>query len=220
MKMNNKKGFTLIELLIVVAIIAILAAIAIPQFAQYRMRGFNGAATADIRNAKTAEEAMFADFQGYGKSQGGPAAANWIKSDAAAGGTGAGELLAGAVPSASASVAGALVTGPRAPDGLAVGIGLGLSNGVNLFANSAAPVAPAVTSPSYIMYSKHTQGNREFEAETESTAVMYVQNDAWPGFALATDGTPATGATTPTTAQDITSATDGGGLPIKTWSPL
>jgi prepilin-type N-terminal cleavage/methylation domain-containing protein len=69
MKMN-KKGFTLIELLIVVAIIAILAAIAIPQFSQYRIKGYNGAATSDIRNARTAEEALFADYQGYGDDGG------------------------------------------------------------------------------------------------------------------------------------------------------
>jgi len=65
---KNKKGFTLIELLIVVAIIAILAAIAIPQFGQYRIKGYNAAASSDIRNAKTAEEALFADFQAYGSS--------------------------------------------------------------------------------------------------------------------------------------------------------
>jgi prepilin-type N-terminal cleavage/methylation domain-containing protein len=67
---KNKKGFTLIELLIVVAIIAILAAIAIPQFAQYRIKGYNAAASSDIRNAKTAEEALFADFQAYGDTGG------------------------------------------------------------------------------------------------------------------------------------------------------
>jgi prepilin-type N-terminal cleavage/methylation domain-containing protein len=76
---KNQKGFTLIELLIVVAIIAILAAIAIPQFSAYRKRGYNAAANSDLRNIRTSEEAMFADFQDYGTSRtdntyGGPGA--------------------------------------------------------------------------------------------------------------------------------------------------
>jgi prepilin-type N-terminal cleavage/methylation domain-containing protein len=70
MKIKKKKGFTLIELLIVVAIIAILAAIAIPQFAAYRIKGYNAAASSDIRNGKTAEEALYADFQAYGSTAG------------------------------------------------------------------------------------------------------------------------------------------------------
>jgi type IV pilus assembly protein PilA len=64
-KLRSKKGFTLIELLIVVAIIGILAAVAIPQFSAYRIKGFNSAATSDIRNFKTQMESDFADKQAY-----------------------------------------------------------------------------------------------------------------------------------------------------------
>lgn len=64
-KIRNRKGFTLIELLIVVAIIGILAAIAIPQFSSYRAKAYNSAAQSDLKNAKTALEAFFADNQKY-----------------------------------------------------------------------------------------------------------------------------------------------------------
>lgn len=63
--MKKESGFTLIELLVVIAIIGILAAIAIPQFAEYRQRGFDARAKSDLRNVATAEEAYFADEEAY-----------------------------------------------------------------------------------------------------------------------------------------------------------
>ena len=42
--------------MIVIAIIGILAAIAIPQFSAYRVRSYNSASNADLRNAATAQE--------------------------------------------------------------------------------------------------------------------------------------------------------------------
>jgi type IV pilus assembly protein PilA len=59
-KGRRDRGFTLIELMIVIAIIAILAVMALPQLTQYRQRGYDAAAKADVRNAYTAAQALLA----------------------------------------------------------------------------------------------------------------------------------------------------------------
>ena len=58
-------GFTLLELLVIMALIAILIGIAIPQYSDYRKRGFDIRAASDLKNVATAEEAYFIDFETY-----------------------------------------------------------------------------------------------------------------------------------------------------------
>lgn len=62
---KHQQGFTLIELLIVIAIIGILAGIAIPSFIIYRSSGFAAQVISDVKNASTAEEAVYLDTNGY-----------------------------------------------------------------------------------------------------------------------------------------------------------
>lgn len=62
---RTESAFTLIELMITMTIVAILSAVAIPQFNDYRARGFDVRALSDLRNVAIAEEAYFLDEEEY-----------------------------------------------------------------------------------------------------------------------------------------------------------
>ena len=155
---TNEKGFTLIELLIVVAIIGILAAIAIPQFSQYRIRGYNSAANSDIRNMKIAEEAFVTDWQVYAST----ISCTAVTGTGCTGAPGVGAIIIGP-GNATIAVAQYAIVALTYPSA-ATQMSFGLSSGVNGVISTTA-----ATGANYVSYTAHTQGNTVYGADSDFT---------------------------------------------------
>src|SRR5512135_3485567 len=201
-KFKNSKGFTLIELLIVVAIIAILAAIAIPQFSAYRIKGYNAAATADLRNARTAMESFYSDWQVYSSS----------KTD---GTPGTGDVLSNTTANPQVTVVKNTIaaTAPSADTTFNTGI----SQNVNLAISTSA------NGGTFTMVSKNSSGDRCFGADSDFTPVYWVNGAVAGTFTNAAVPTPVASSTT--SDFDTKGGTDvcnglADGTGTKTWGAL
>lgn len=182
--MKKDQGFTLVELMIVVAIIGILAAIAIPQFQAYRTRSYNANAKAVNKNMVGTQSDLNAELGAYGETA---ATANTLVDLVPAATRGAGVAMSSNVvvalsQAATAAVAGGRLSGTQGATAKSFAVPNGLGASMMAFANTPTAVANVNTSISYIIVTRHLQGDTAYASDSDNANTLYsVSNANWIG---------------------------------------
>ncbi len=221
--MDKEKGFTLVELMIVVAIIGILAAIAIPQFQAYRTRSYNANAKAVNKNIVGSQSDLNAELGAYGETTGTANTLVHVVQDIRGAATVASSNTIVALAIAgSATVPGSILSGTQGATSKQFAVPNGLGAAMFALANTPATAVNVNTSTSYVILTRHLQGDTAYGTDSDQAGTLYsVSHAQWVGNGTvqATIGA----ANTSNNAFDLdgnpsTADVPGGGLPSPNWS--
>lgn len=146
---SKSKGFTFIEVLIVVIIISVLAAIAMYMFRSQRLEALNAAALTAIKDVSNLQQALYAEYEKYGTTRTNQNQRARRKGDVVSG-TNAVYLVTKQNSSSN----------PERLEFI-------LSQDVRMV------VAADSTYQSFVITTKHTNGDRRYCYDSESGAVYY-----------------------------------------------